>query len=94
MTIYHSKATAFHIQEVARVFIGIKFTTDVCSFEIKEFYSKLESHILSISGVSATLAPIILAEIGDINNFDKPSKLIAFGGTDLSENQSGNKRIY
>ena len=37
------------------------------------------------------MAPIILAEIGDINNFDKPSKLIAFAGIDSSENQSGNR---
>ncbi|MEG0025745.1 MAG: transposase [Bacilli bacterium] len=27
----------------------------------------------------------------DINNFDKPSKLIAFAGTDPTESQSGNK---
>ena len=32
-----------------------------------------------------------MAEIGDINNSGKPSKLIAFAGTDSSENQSSNK---
>ena len=59
--------------------------------EIKELYNKLDSHLLSVPGIGDNLAPIILAEIGDINNFDKPSKLIAFAGTDPSENQSGNK---
>lgn len=107
-----NKETALHIKEVAKSSFGIKFTTDACSFEIKqlinqiiflenqidavskeikELYNKLDSHLLSVPGVGVNLAPIILAEIGDINNFDKPSKLIAFAGTDPSENQSGNK---
>ena len=107
-----NKDNALHIKEVAKSSFGIKFTTDACSFEIKqlinqiiflenqidevskeikELYNKLDSHLLSVPGVGVNLAPIILAEIGDINNFDKPSKLIAFAGTDPSENQSGNK---
>ena len=107
-----NKDTALHIKEVAKESFGIKFTTNACSFEIKqlinqiiflenqidevsieikELYNKLDSHLLSVPGVGVNLAPIILAEIGNINNFDKPSKLIAFAGTDPSENQSGNK---
>ena len=107
-----NKDTVLHIKEVAKESFGIKFTTDACSFEIKqlinqiiflenqidavskeikELYNKLDSHLLSVPGVGVNLAPVILAEIGDINNFDKPSKLIAFAGTDPSENQSGNK---
>lgn len=107
-----NKDTALHLKEIAKSSFGIKFTTDACSFEIKqiinqiiflenqinevniqikELYNKLDSHLLSVPGVGVTIAPIILAEIGDINNFDKPSKLIAFAGTDPSENQSGNK---
>ena len=107
-----NKDTALHIKGVAKKSFGIKFTTDACSFEIKQLinqiiflenqidevskeikalYNKLDSHLLSVPGVGINLAPVILAEIGDINNFDKPSKLIAFAGTDPSENQSGNK---
>ena len=107
-----NKDTALYIKEVAKSSFGIKFTTDACSFEIKqlinqiaflesqidavskeikELYNKLDSHLLSVPGIGVNLAPIVLAEIGDINNFDKPSKLIAFAGTDPSENQSGNK---
>ena len=44
-----------------------------------------------ISDVGKKLAPIILAEIGDINTFDTPSKLLAFAGIEPSQNQSGNK---
>ena len=39
-----------------------------------------------------SIAPIILAEIGDINNFSTTSKLTAFAGIDPTENQSGNKK--
>ena len=107
-----NKNTALHIKDVAKSSFGIKFTTDACSFEIKqlinqiiflenqtdevdkqikELYDKLDNHLLSVPGVGSTIAPIILSEVGDINNFDKPSKLIAFAGIDPSENQSGNK---
>ena len=106
------KDDALNMKEVAKSSFGIKFTTDACSFEIKqlinqviflesqledvdkqisELYNKLDSHLLSVPGIGIMLAPTILAEIGDINNFDKPSKLIAFAGVDPSENQSGNK---
>lgn len=51
----------------------------------------MDCHLLSVPGVGKTLAPVILAEIGDINTFDKPSKLTAFAGIDPSQNQSGNK---
>ena len=107
-----NKDTALHIKDVAKSSFGIKFTTDACSFEIKqlinqiiflekqidevdkqikELYDKLDNHLLSVPGIGNTIAPIILAKIGDINNFDKPSKMIAFAGVDPSENQSGNK---
>ena len=106
------KDDALNMKEVAKSSFGIKFTTDACSFEIKqlinqviflesqledvdkqisELYNKLDSHLLSVPGIGIKLAPTILAEIGDINHFDKPSKLIAFAGVDPSENQSGNK---
>lgn len=106
------KESAETIKEVAKKSFGIKFTTNACSFEIKqlinqiiflesqiketekeieELYNKLDSHLLSVPGIGKNIAPVILAEIGDINNFSKPSKLIAFAGIDPTESQSGNK---
>lgn len=107
-----NKENVKQLKQIAKNSFGIKFTTNACSFEIKqlinqiifleeqvnaveiqieEIYNKLDSHLLSVPGVGKALAPVILAEIGNINNFDKPSKLIAFAGIDPSENQSGNK---
>ncbi|NRT92109.1 transposase [Clostridium beijerinckii] len=44
---------------------------------------------MSIPGISYTLASIILAEIGDIDRFTDPAKLLAFSGLDPSTYQSG-----
>ena len=44
---------------------------------------------MSIPGISYTLTAIILAEIGDIERFTKPAKLLAFAGLDPSTYQSG-----
>ena len=81
----------FEIKQLINQVIFLENQIDEVGKEIKELYDKLDSHLLSVPGVGINLAPIILSEIGDINNFDKPSKLIAFAGTDPSENQSGNK---
>lgn len=49
----------------------------------------IDSPILSIPGISYTLAAIIQAEINDINKFENPAKLLAFAGLDPSTYQSG-----
>lgn len=74
-------ACSFEIKQLINQIIFLESQIDEVSKEIKELYNKLDSHLLSVPGVGVNLAPIILAEIGDINNFDKPSKLIAFSNT-------------
>ena len=50
----------------------------------------LNSPILTIPGVGYTLGSMIISEIGDINRFSNPSKLLAFAGLDPATKQSGN----
>lgn len=57
--------------------------------EINSIYESFNCHLTTIPGISNTLAAIILSEIGDINKFSSPSKLVAFAGIDPSVNQSG-----
>lgn len=57
--------------------------------EINSIYTSFNCYLSTIPGISNTLAPIILSEIGDINKFSSPSKLVAFAGIDPSINQSG-----
>lgn len=51
---------------------------------------KVNSPITSIPGISYITGAVILGEIGDINRFSNPSKLVAFAGIDASVSQSGN----
>lgn len=84
-------ACSFEIKQLINQIIFLESQIDEVSEEIKAIYNKLDSHLFSVPGVGVNLAPVILAEIGNIHNFDKPSKLIAFAGIEPSENQSGNK---
>jgi transposase len=45
--------------------------------------------VLAMHGVGKTLAPQLMAEIGDIRNFQKRSSLARFAGIEPPENQSG-----
>ena len=58
--------------------------------KIKEIMDGLNSVILTIPGISYTLGSIILSEIGNIDKFASPNKLLAFEGLDPSVRQSGN----
>lgn len=85
-------ACSFEIKQLVNQIIFLEKQVDDLEIKIKSIYSKLDNHLQSIPGIGESLAPVILAEIGDINNFSTPSKLTAFAGIDPSENQSGNKK--
>ena len=85
-------ACSFEIKQLVNQIIFLENQAHELEVKIKDIYSKLDNHLQSIPGIGEVTAPIILAEIGDINNFSTPSKLTAFAGIDPSENQSGNKK--
>ncbi|MGI6578789.1 MAG: IS110 family transposase [Saccharofermentanales bacterium] len=58
--------------------------------KIEKQLKKLNSVILTIPGVGPATGAIILGEIGDINRFSNPKKLVAFAGIDPTAYQSGN----
>ena len=90
-TKYAADACSFEVKQIINQIMFLESQIDDLDNKIKELYDKQDCHLLSVPGIGPILAPVILAEIGDINKFDKPSKLIAFAGIDPSENQSGNK---
>jgi transposase len=56
---------------------------------IAELLPKFNINLTTIPGVGTTLAATIISEIGDINRFDSPDKLVAFAGIDPTVKQSG-----
>ncbi|MBQ8210550.1 MAG: IS110 family transposase [Clostridia bacterium] len=57
--------------------------------EIKALMDKINSPITTIPGIGMNMAAMIIAEIGDFNNFDSPDKILAFAGLSPSTYQSG-----
>ena len=57
--------------------------------EIDNILTQMNSPITTIPGIGRVNAAVILGEIGDINRFSNPAKLVAYAGIDASVSQSG-----
>jgi len=57
--------------------------------EIKLIMDEIDSPIMTIKGIGYATGAAIIAEIGDINNFQNASKLLAFAGLEPSTYTSG-----
>lgn len=86
----NSPALAFELQQVIRAILFLQEEIALLDAQIRETVLALNSPIMSIPGISYTLAAIILAEIGDVERFESPAKLLAFAGLEPSTYQSGN----
>ena len=51
--------------------------------EIAAFVNQMEQFITTIPGIGPVTGATILAEIGDIERFASPAKLVAYAGIDL-----------
>ncbi len=56
---------------------------------IKNIMDELAPPIITIRGLGIDMTAMIVAEIGDFNNFDSPDKILAFAGLSPSTYQSG-----
>lgn len=56
---------------------------------IEALMSQIPQHITTIPGIGPVTGAAILAEIGDIQRFDAPEKLVAYAGIDATVYQSG-----
>ncbi|MGI6299131.1 MAG: IS110 family transposase [Saccharofermentanales bacterium] len=84
-----SPATALELQFTLQQLNFIQQQIARLDKEIRDAVLSTKTPLLSIPGIGPTLAAIILAEIGDIQNFSSPDKLQAFAGLDPSTYQSG-----
>ena len=83
------RARAFELQQTIRLVQNVQKEIVALDNEIRSIVTELDTPLLSIPGISYTLAAVILAEIGDVHNFSSPSKLQAYAGLDPSTYQSG-----
>ena len=68
-----------------------EFNIEIAEIEsaIKSIMDKIDSPITTIPGINLRMGAMIIAEIGDFNNFDSPDKILAFAGLSPSIYQSG-----
>ena len=85
-----SYALANEMQHIIRTILYFQSEIKIIEQQIKQLVIQLDSTLLSIPGISFVTAGIILSELGDINLFDSPAKLLAFAGLEPSTYQSGN----
>ncbi|APM39734.1 IS110 family transposase [Clostridium kluyveri] len=85
----NSRSLSFELKQTIRLIQSVQHEIDSLELLIKEIVVEINSPLISIPGISYTLAAIILAEIGDIKRFTTPCKLLAFAGLDPSTYQSG-----
>ena len=57
--------------------------------QISQYYDRFSCTLHTVPGIGKCLAAVILSEIGDIQRFAAPEKLVAFAGIDPSVRQSG-----
>lgn len=84
-----NRSTSFELQQTIRLIQSVQSEIDVLDKQIKIVVDELNTPLLTIPGISYTLVSIILAEIGEIERFATPAKLLAFAGMEPSTYQSG-----
>lgn len=84
-----NRSLTFELQQTIRLIQAVQSEIDTLDKQIKLVVDELNTPLITIPGIGYTIAAIILAEIGDINNFSSPAKLLAFAGMEPSTYQSG-----
>jgi len=84
-----NRSLTFELQQTIRLIQSVQQEINELDKQIKIVVDELNTPLLTIPGIGYTIAAIILAEIGDINNFSSPAKLLAFAGMEPSTYQSG-----
>ncbi len=76
-------------QTIAQIEL-LKEQIDKLDTAISEAYDEINSVIKTIPGVASVNGAMILGEIGDVNRFSNPAKLLSYAGSDPRVRQSGN----
>lgn len=84
-----NRSTAFELQQTIRLIQSVQTEINALDKQIKLVVDELNTPLITIPGIGYTLAAIIFAEVGDIERFATPAKLLAYAGMEPSTYQSG-----
>ena len=87
--VINSPAVSFRLVQDIKALEFLIDQIDEVNEQIKPLLDGMDNPIMTIPGVGIEIGPSIIAEIGNIENFESPSKLLAYAGLDPSINQSG-----
>lgn len=87
-----TKTFAFQIQLLIQQIEFSESQVEQIDSQIAGQLEKINSVVMTIPGVGPATGATIVGEIGDINRFANPKKLVAFAGIDPSVMQSGDFR--
>lgn len=82
-------AKSLELKHTIKLLGELTVEIDEIENEIKQIVDNLNPPILSIPGISYATGAMIIAEIGDFNNFSSPDKILAYSGMSPSTYQSG-----
>lgn len=82
-------AFIFQLRSMLDQLAYIEFQIKQTEEEITHHMQRIDSMITTIPGIGIVTGATILGEIGDIQRFSNPKKLVAYAGIDASVTQSG-----
>ena len=90
-TIPNTLSTKIAVLETVRVLQELEKSRDTILTHMKDLAKTLPEYsvVLAMGGIGETLAPRIIAEIGDVRRFHSRKALIAYAGIDAPPYQSG-----
>jgi len=80
---------AFELKHLAKQISFLQEELEILEEKLEIILNRLGTPILSIPGIGVNTGAAILAEIGNIKNFETPAKLLAFVGSEPTIYQSG-----
>ena len=86
---FAKNAFSFQIRQLIEQLMFLENQIEELEEQISYLLHQTNEVITTIPGIGDILGAIILSEIGDIQRFDAPGKLVAFAGLDVKVSQSG-----
>lgn len=82
-------AKSLELRHTIKLIADLTEQIDEIEAEISKLVDATGTTLMTIPGISYTMAAMILAEVGDFSNFATPDKVLAFAGMSPSTYQSG-----